>query len=150
MIRFIPRTPNASEFLTLRAETDWGVPDASQMTDILAHSPWGIVAYDGDQIIGMTRCVGDGILILYLQDVIIAKSHRRQGIGRQLITNLIQHLEAICSQDCTIGLFAAIGQSGFYESLGFQSRNTKFYGPGMHGTYSDLLKRSLAMSVSST
>lgn len=145
MIRFTPRPPNASEFLALRAETEWGVPETEQMAGILAHSPWGIVAYDGDQLVGMARCVGDGILILYMQDVIIAKSHRGHGIGKQLITHLIRHLETICSADCTIGLFAAIGQSGFYEGLGFQSRNTEFYGPGMHGKYSDLLKCSLAI-----
>lgn len=145
MIRFFLRPPNAEEFRTLRAETEWSVPSADQMPDILAHSPWGIVAYDQDRLVGMARCVGDAILILYLQDVIISKSYRGAGIGKQLIAKLIIHLEHICANTCTIGLFAAIGQSGFYEGLGFQSRNSELYGPGMHGKFSDLLKRSLAI-----
>ena len=150
MIRFALRPPNAIEFIKLRAETDWGTPSPIKVERALSHSPWGIVAFDQDQLIGMARCVGDGVLILYLQDVIIAGTHRGRGIGRQLISTLIRHLEDHCDPDCMIGLFAAKGQSGFYKSLGFGKRDNPYYGPGMYGNFSELLTHSLAISATTT
>ena len=134
------RLPTISEFLTLRAQTDWGVPDPNIVEKVLDRSFSGIVAMDGGQAIGMARTVGDGHLILYIQDVIISAAHRKQGIGRALMKDLLNELENTCSSNCTVGLFAAIGQTGFYEDLGFSTRGNSTYGPGMHGTLSELAK----------
>jgi len=100
----------------------------------------GVMALDENEPIGMARTVGDGHLILYIQDVVVASSYRKQGIGQRLIRDLLETLKTNCSLDCTIGLFAAIGQSGFYEGLGFSARGNSAYGPGMHGRLSDLAK----------
>jgi len=137
------RLPTVSEFIKLRAQTDWGVPDAKLVEQVLERSFSGCVAIEDGQVIGMARTVGDGHLILYIQDVIISPEHRRQGIGQALMKALLCELEKTCSLSCTIGLFAAIGQAGFYEDLGFSPRGNSAYGPGMHGTLSELAKSTL-------
>lgn len=134
------RLPTVSEFISLRAQTNWGVPTPEIARTVLKRSLSGIVALDDNQIIGMARTVGDGHLILYIQDVVVDANYRSKGIGRALIEKLLKKLQSKCSPDCTIGLFAAIGQSGFYEGLGFSKRGNTAYGPGMHGTLSDLAK----------
>jgi len=134
------RLPTVAEFIELRAQTDWGVPEPHVVEAVLDKSFSGIVAMDGKQTIGMARTVGDGHLILYIQDVIITASYRKQGVGRRLIEALLTALDENCSKDCTVGLFAAIGQTDFYEKLGFSERGNKAYGPGMHGTLSELAK----------
>jgi ribosomal protein S18 acetylase RimI-like enzyme len=137
------RLPTAMEFANLRIQTDWGVPDVDVIETVLARSFSGVVAMEEGKAIGMARTVGDGHLILYLQDVVIAKAYRNRGIGKHLIQALLQALDADCSPDCTVGLFAAIGQTGFYEGLGFKTRGNTAYGPGMHAPLSDLAKSDI-------
>ena len=99
-----------------------------------------MVAIENDRVIGMARTVGDGCVILYIQDVIVTASHRAQGVGLSLIQGLLNEAARTCLPDCTVGLFAAIGQDGFYSKLGFSTRNNPAYGPGMHGALSELAK----------
>jgi ribosomal protein S18 acetylase RimI-like enzyme len=134
------RLPNVSEFMALRGETDWGVPNESATELVLSRSFSGVVATENGKAVGMARTVGDGCLILYIQDVIVAPSHRSTGIGRLLIRSLLLESSKSCLPSCTIGLFAATGQSGFYEKLGFGTRNNPAYGPGMHAPLSKLAK----------
>jgi GNAT superfamily N-acetyltransferase len=134
------RLPTPSEFRSLRAQTDWGVPDYADTEKVLAHSFSGILAVENGGAIGMARTVGDGCLILYIQDVIIAESNRSQGLGRTLLQGLIDEAAKTCSPSCTVGLFAATGQSGFYKKLGYGTRNPPAYGPGMQATLSELAK----------
>lgn len=139
-VEIIHRLPTPSEFRALRAQTDWGVPDHAVTEAVLKHSFSGVVAIENGEAIAMARMVGDGCLILYIQDVIISTSHRSQGLGRSLLQALLDEAAKDCLPSCTIGLFAATGQAGFYEKLGFGIRQNPAYGPGMHATLSDLAK----------
>ena len=143
-MRIEHRLPTAKEFMMLRAETAWGVPDKATTETVLTHSFSGVVMLDNDNVIGMARTVGDGCLILYIQDVIIATSHRAKGVGRTLIGALLDDASRKCLPSCTVGLFAAIDQEGFYKKLGFGTRGNPAYGPGMHATLSTLAKANSA------
>lgn len=147
MIRYLSQLPSPQDFQNLRGETNWGVPTVEETETVLARSLSGAAAFDGNEIIGMARCVGDGVLIVYIQDVIISENYRGQGIGKELILKLIADLETSCHPDCTIGLFAATGQASFYQRIGFSSREMSNYGPGMHAKLDDLVQHKLAMSA---
>lgn len=134
------RLPTADEFTALRGQTEWGVPDEVTAETVLRHSFSGVVALEDGKAIGMARTVGDGCLILYIQDVVISANHRSQGIGQSLVRALLDEAAKTCLPSCTVGLFAATGQEGFYKKLGFGSRPNPAYGPGMHGALSDLAK----------
>ena len=138
------RLPTASEFIKLRSQTDWGVPSEETTKTVLQHSFSGVVAVENNEAVGMARTVGDGCLILYIQDVVIAAPHRSKGLGRTLLQALLEESAKSCSSSCTVGLFAATGQTGFYEKLGFGTRNHPAYGPGMHGVLSELAKAGSA------
>jgi len=132
------RLPTASEFLKLRGETNWGVPSATTAETLLKRSFSGAVAIEDGAVIGMVRTVGDGCLILYIQDMIISASHRSLAIGSTLIKTLLTETEKTILPSCTIGLFAATDQDGFYKKMGFSPRNPPNYGPGMQAKFSDL------------
>jgi len=136
--------PNAEDFQTLRAEVSWGPLTLSQASAALAASLGGAVATLDGKTVGMARLVGDGVLNIYIQDVIIAKRHRQTGVGQQLMGYLINHLTDTYPNDCLIGLFAAEGQDGFYNRFGFTARPEIGFGPGMHARVSDLAKSSRA------
>ncbi len=78
-----------------------------------------IGAYDNDTLVGLIRTVGDSQTIIYIQDILVLKSHHRKMIGSQLMQMIIDkypHVRQMCLMT---------GQSEtqklFYESLGFIS-----------------------------
>jgi len=135
--------PKPAEYLSLMVETGWSMPTLSMTEAALSASLCGVVATDEDKtVVGMARAIGDGVMKVYIQDVVVSKTHRGQGIGRKLMKSILAELKATCPSDCMIGLFAAEGRSDFYTKLGFISRPDIGFGPGMHGTLSELAKAS--------
>jgi GNAT superfamily N-acetyltransferase len=49
------------------------------------HSLGWVTARDGDVLAGMVNMVWDGLVHAWLQDLMVATSHRGQGIGRRLV-----------------------------------------------------------------
>jgi ribosomal protein S18 acetylase RimI-like enzyme len=45
-------------------------------------------AFDGENLVGFVRCVGDGEHILIVQDLIVKRKYRKMGIG----THLFKHV----------------------------------------------------------
>jgi ribosomal protein S18 acetylase RimI-like enzyme len=67
--------------------------------------------------IGMGRVLSDGVSDGYIQDLVVLKKYRRSGIGRMIVSAL---LEACKAQGLGwICLIAEPGSEGFYQPLGF-------------------------------
>lgn len=78
-----------------------------------------ITAWGNDTLIGLIRTIGDGETILYIQDILVLNAHKRKGIGKQLISQVLQ-INENCRQ------FVLLTEDsnetrGFYEALGFES-----------------------------
>jgi ribosomal protein S18 acetylase RimI-like enzyme len=62
-------------------------------------------AWQSDQLVGFIRAVTDGLLRAYLEDVLVAESHRGVGVGRALVAMILDLLQPIpvvtlfCSTD---------------------------------------------------
>ncbi len=68
--------------------------------------------------IGMGRVISDGIADAYIQDVVVLPECRRKGVGRMIISAL---LEGCMSRGITwIGVIAEPGTEALYRSLGFR------------------------------
>jgi GNAT superfamily N-acetyltransferase len=80
------------------------------------HSYAVIFALAGDRIVGNGRLLSDGVCNAYLVDIWTANSHRRRGIGSELVRRLIA---TVPGQH--VGLFTDDMQA-FYASLGFRIR----------------------------
>ena len=48
------------------------------------NSLYTLGAFDDGHLIGLVRCVGDGEHIVVVQDLIVDKNYRRQGLGTKL------------------------------------------------------------------
>ena len=59
--------------------------DDAKLERAFANSLCLFGAYDNDRLVGFIRCVGDGEHIVMVQDLIVAATHQRQGIGRELM-----------------------------------------------------------------
>lgn len=127
--------------MSLRNSLDWGQITERQAQSVLKGSLGGCSAYADGHLIAMARYIGDGILNIYIQDVVVAHDYRNKGVGTALITRLISDLQSRYPKDCTIGLMAAKGQDAFYTQYGFNTRPSDVYGAGMIASLGNLRER---------
>lgn len=82
----------------------------------LAHSRPVLSAWDGDRLVGFTRVISDLTYRATIWDVIVAESHQKRGIGRELVRRAIEHPDLR-----TVSMFVLLtkDQHRFYEQLGF-------------------------------
>ena len=66
-ITFVENMLNAMQFLSLRESVGWKGNEL-QIEKSLKAGLYNVIAKDGDEVIGMGRLVGDGIMYWYVQD----------------------------------------------------------------------------------
>ena len=59
--------------------------DPDKLARAFCASLYVLGAFRDNILIGFIRCVGDGEHIIYVQDLIVGRMYRRQGIGRALL-----------------------------------------------------------------
>jgi len=85
-----------------------------------ANSMFRRFAFDGERLVAAGRVLADGIDVAYLCDVALLPAYQGQGIGRQLVADLLE-----CARGHKkIFLYAVPGKEGFYASLGFRRMTT--------------------------
>ena len=52
-------------------------------------------AYDGDRLIGVVRAVGDGVSVVFVQDLLVLPEYQRQGVGRALMRALTERYASV-------------------------------------------------------
>ena len=71
------------------SDTEW---DWSSLT--ARHSLGWVTARDGEQLVGFVNVPWDGFLHAWIQDVMVAVSHRHCGVGRQLVDEAVRGARA--------------------------------------------------------
>lgn len=79
----------------------------------------GIVALDGDTVVGMGRLVGDGQMYFYIQDVAVVPDYQGLGIGQQIVDSLLEYIREHAPGPVFVGLFATDAALPLYERNGF-------------------------------
>ncbi len=130
-IRVETRLPSTKDYNRLRREAEWPEMDSDACARCLPESLCVVSALDGEELVGMGRIVGDGGLCFYIQDVIVAKSHRRRGVGTAVMEALMAFIADRAVKDTYVGLMSAAGKESFYSRFGFTSRPTDTLGCGM-------------------
>jgi predicted GNAT family N-acyltransferase len=123
--------PSEIDFVRLRQSVSWGTISQEEAELALANSLCGISLLKDEHIIGMARVIGDGVLNIYIQDVIVDEDYRNQGCGTTIMNALILLLKDRFPPKCSVGLMAATGQAGFYKRYGFLTRPSKTTDAGM-------------------
>ena len=53
----------------------------SQLMEAIKNSLMVVSAWDDNKLVGLIRVIGDKYVILYIQDILILKDYKRNGIG---------------------------------------------------------------------
>ena len=112
-------TPEDYEFVRqFLSEAGWQprVVAPEQFKKMLEHTNRTVVAVDGSRMVGFARALCDEVSNGYISMVAVAPDKRGQGIGRELVRQLIKDDAGI-----TWVLRAGRGSRGFWERVGFQS-----------------------------
>jgi len=129
--RINEQLPSVADYNRLREIVGWGGYPHAVAAPALARSLYGVCALVDGVVVGMARVVGDGGLVYYVQDVIVAPDHQGRGIGSALMERVMAYLRAHAVSGAVIGLMAAHDKEGFYERYGFARRPTERLGAGM-------------------
>ncbi|HEY6572048.1 MAG TPA: GNAT family N-acetyltransferase [Candidatus Eisenbacteria bacterium] len=116
-----PSRVNLSQLLSLYHITYWAKGrTAGQVERALQHSRPVVTAWDGDRMVGFTRVISDLTYRATIWDVIVAESHRKRGIGREMMRLVLDHPDLK-----TVSMFVLLtmDQHRFYENLGFQTES---------------------------
>ena len=80
-----------------------------------------LAAYEGEELVGIIRAVGDGYSILFIQDILVYPEHQRKGIGTALMKTLLDRYAHVYQIElATDNTEKTIV---FYKSLGFHDLN---------------------------
>lgn len=87
---------------------------------VFRNSMFRCFAFDGDSLVGAGRVLADGCDCAYLCDIAVLPSHQGRGIGKQIITTLIDHSKS----HKKIILYSVPGKESFYAAFGFRRMKT--------------------------
>lgn len=110
------------EVLSLYSAVGWKnyVERAKILESAFAASLCVIGAFEGDKLIGFIRAVGDGLTIVFIQDIIVSPEYQRQGTGTKLIAAILEKYSSAYQiqllTDNTEKTKAFYRSAGFYPS----------------------------------
>ncbi|HOD53612.1 MAG TPA: GNAT family N-acetyltransferase [Candidatus Cloacimonadota bacterium] len=119
----IVKEADRNQLIMLYKDAGWWSPendevDPAFVDKIIIGSFCFVIAVQEKQIVGMGRCISDGVSDAYIQDVVVLQSLRGKGIGKGIINKMIDFLT---DKGLTwIGLISEPGAEHFYESLNFK------------------------------
>lgn len=125
------KAPAQVEFANLRTQVKWQNPDDKTLKASIENSLFWVTVYDTDTLIGTGRVIGDGAMYFYIQDIIVAPSYQKQGVGHLVMSHIENFLSSTCSNGATVALLSAYGKESFYAQYGYVKRDGDGLGLGM-------------------
>lgn len=96
--------------------------DLEKLEEAFKNSLKIISAWHEEKLIGLIRVVGDGLTIIYIQDIVVLPEYQGNGIGRGLIYSVLDEYKDVkqkilISEDKDSSI-------EFYKNIGFKSIDT--------------------------
>ncbi|MCG3086577.1 GNAT family N-acetyltransferase [Sporosarcina cyprini] len=112
---------NMNQLEKLYNDVEWYAytKDLAVLQQALYQSLDVISAWDGDELVGLIRIVGDGLTIMYIQDILVLNAYQNQGIATQLMQQALNKYKDVRQK--VLLTEEAPDVRHFYEKNGFQS-----------------------------
>ncbi|MGA7096399.1 MAG: GNAT family N-acetyltransferase [Acidimicrobiia bacterium] len=95
------------------------VGDRDRMERMLAGANLVITAWDGETLVGISRCITDWAYCTYLSDLAVRLDRQHQGIGKELV-----RLTREAAPDATVILLAAPKAVEYYPKIGMSRHDS--------------------------
>lgn len=109
---------NLNDMIDLYRESTLGerrpVDDPKRMEQMLFSANLVITAWDGEQLVGISRSLTDFAYATYLSDLAVRLSHQKNGIGKELIRRT-----QLAAPKASVILLAAPKAVDYYPHIGF-------------------------------
>lgn len=112
---------NWSVFCALFQRAGFGERTPERAHALFAGSYVCCFAWEQETLIGAARAISDGVACSAVYDVVVDPTYQGQGIGKQLMTNLLNRLPKR-----SVMLVSTHGNEGFYQKLGFKKLRTAY------------------------
>lgn len=76
-----------------------------------------LAAYEGEELLGIIRTVGDGVTIVFVQDILVFPDKQRQGIGTALLKVILNRYSKV--RQIELATDNTPQTVAFYKSMGF-------------------------------
>jgi GNAT superfamily N-acetyltransferase len=96
------------------------IDDRAIVEAMLRHANLVVTAWDGAQLVGLSRTLTDFAYVGYLSDLAVALSHQRLGIG----TELMGRTRARMGPRAMLVLLAAPKAVDYYPKVGFKRHDS--------------------------
>jgi ribosomal protein S18 acetylase RimI-like enzyme len=119
----ITKDISIQNLISLYKEAGWWADKDNQISEknlhnLVQNSFCFAGAFFENKLIGMGRCLSDGVSDAYIQDVVVLNKYRKIGIGKRIIKKITEYL--IKKKILWIGIIAEPNTSDFYTKLGFK------------------------------
>ena len=111
---------NEEEILSLYTSVGWTAytDHPETLKNGFAKSLLVLAAYEGDNLLGILRAVGDGHTIVFIQDILVFPKHQRRGVGSTLIQAALARFPHV--RQIELATDNTPKTVAFYKSQGFK------------------------------
>ena len=108
------------EILRLYASVGWTAytEDLPALKRGFHRSLLTLAAYEGAEILGLIRVVGDGQTIVFVQDLLVFPEYQRKGVGSALLRAVLKRYENV--RQIELATDDTPKTKAFYRSMGFR------------------------------
>jgi GNAT superfamily N-acetyltransferase len=107
--------PTGPELAALRAAAGWASYPAEAIARSVTVGRWVTARLADGTLIGMGRCMSDGVLYASIWDMVVLPDYQRQGIGRRIFEELLRPLQG----HSLVALVATPAGQPLYKEYGF-------------------------------
>ena len=111
---------NEEEIIALYADAGWKAytEDPASLRKGYENSLVVLAAYEGSELMGILRAVGDGATIVFIQDIIVYKRFQRKGVGTALLKAALERYRSV--RQIELVTDNTEKTIAFYRSAGFR------------------------------
>jgi GNAT superfamily N-acetyltransferase len=112
-------TPGIADYIRIRFEAGLSRKSEEAAAIGLKNGLFSVVAYCGEEPIGLGRIIGDGGCFFQVVDIAVVPDHQGKGVGDLIMRNLMDYIRANCPPTAYVSLIAVHGTFDFYRRYGF-------------------------------
>lgn len=121
-------SPSARQYIDLRIKANMGAKKLSNVECALKNSIFVVSVWDGSQLIGLGRIVGDRGISYVVSDIMVDSEYQGKGIGKAIMKEIDDYLELNTDEDAYTILLAKKPADKLYTKFNFKYAEPKSCG----------------------